>query len=117
MAPLRVDIVTPMREVYGGPADEVVIPVVQPAVTEKIIAEAHALGIGTIFLHNGEPRIHFHGAYGKHDTTKVGCLRELAETFLVMEAIIMELQGVTATRELDPLTNMVLLKIPGENPP
>jgi F-type H+-transporting ATPase subunit epsilon len=26
MAPLRVDVVTPMKEVYGGPADEVMIP-------------------------------------------------------------------------------------------
>ena len=32
---------------------EVVIPVVQPAVTEKIIEEAHRLGIGTVWLPPG----------------------------------------------------------------
>lgn len=79
------------------------------------ISESHeSFGIGTIFRHNDEPRVHFHGAYGKHDMAKVGCLREVAETFLVMEAVIMEIKGVTATRELDSLSNMVLLKIPEE---
>lgn len=78
----------------------------------RTIGESHeSVGIGTIFWHGDEPRIHFHGAYGKHDMVKIGCLRELAETFLIMEAFILEIEGINATRELDELSNMVLLKL------
>jgi len=42
---------------------------------------------------------------------KVGCMRENAEAFLVLEAILMEIKGVNAVRELDPVSNMVLLKV------
>jgi len=70
------------------------------------------VGIGTIFWHKDEPRIHFHGAYGKHDRMKAGCLREMAETFIILEGIIFELKGIDATRDLDPNSNMVLLDMP-----
>jgi predicted DNA-binding protein with PD1-like motif len=42
---------------------------------------------------------------------KIGCLREKSETFLVLEAIIMELQGIKAVREIDPAVGMPLLKL------
>lgn len=62
------------RIVVGPETDDL-----PPKPVWREIGESHeSLGIGTIFPHNGEPRIHFHGAYGKHDTSKVGCLRELA---------------------------------------
>ena len=70
------------------------------------------MGTGTIFWYKDEPKIHFHGAYGKHDRTRVGCLREMAETFIVLEAVIFELKGINAIRDLDPKSNMVLLDIP-----
>ncbi len=83
-----------------------------PTPVWKSLKESHeTLGIGTIFWHGDEPRIHFHGAYGKHDSAKVGCLREMAETFIVLEGIIIELKGIDATRELDPKSNMILLDI------
>jgi uncharacterized protein len=96
------------RIVVGPETDDL-----PPRPVWRELCESHeSVGIGTIFRHGNEPRIHFHGAYGKHDMVKIGCLREFAATFLVMEAIIMELKGITATRELDGLSNMVLLKIP-----
>lgn len=78
----------------------------------KELGESHELiGIGTIFWHNNEPKIHLHGAFGKKDMVKVGCLRENSETFLVLEAIIMEVEGVNAVREIDPAIGMPLLKL------
>lgn len=78
----------------------------------KELKESHEIvGIGTIFPQEGEPKIHFHGAFGKKDMVKVGCLREMSETFLVLEAIIMEIEGVNASRELDPVSGVVLLKL------
>jgi predicted DNA-binding protein with PD1-like motif len=76
------------------------------------IQESHELlGLGTIFWQKDEPKIHFHGAYGKRDMIKMGCLRGKSETFLVLEAIIIEIQGVDAQRELDPVSGLTLLRL------
>jgi predicted DNA-binding protein with PD1-like motif len=76
------------------------------------LAESHEiLALGTIFWEGDEPKVHLHGAYGKRDAVKVGCMRQGSKTFLVLEAVIMELQGIKATRELDPKTGMALLQV------
>lgn len=78
----------------------------------KELKESHEIfGIGTIFPQEGEPKIHLHGAFGKKDMVKVGCLREMSETFLVLEAIIIEIDGINAKRELDPVSGMALLRL------
>ncbi|HMK42604.1 MAG TPA: DUF296 domain-containing protein [Dissulfurispiraceae bacterium] len=76
------------------------------------LTESHeTFGFGTIFWRGDEPRVHFHGAYGKFDSVKVGCLRESSETFMVLEVVIIELKGISASREFDPVSKMVLLKL------
>lgn len=76
------------------------------------LKESHEIvGLGTIFWHKDEPKVHFHGAFGKRDEVRVGCMREDTETFLVLEAIIIEIKGINAVRELDPVSNMVLLRL------
>jgi uncharacterized protein len=78
--------------------------------------ESHeTLGFGTIFWQGETPRVHFHGAYGKRDSVKAGCLREVSEAFLVMEAVIQEILDVDAVRETDPASGMALLKLTGDN--
>ncbi len=95
------------RIVVGPEKDEM-----PPKPVWRQLGESHeVVGLGTIFWHKDEPRIHFHGAFGKKDNVSVGCLREQSETFLVLEAIIIEIQGVKAERELDPVSGMTLLKI------
>ena len=99
-----------MREgkmVVGPETDEL-----PPKPVWKELGESHEiLGIGTIFWLGDEPKIHFHGAFGKKDMVKIGCLREKAETFLVLEAIIIEMDGIDAVREIDPAIGMPILKI------
>lgn len=99
-----------MREgkiVVGPETDEL-----PPKPVWKELGESHEiLGMGTIFWQGDEPKIHFHGAFGKKDMVKVGCLRENSETFLVLEAVIIEMEGINATRELDPVSGMVLLQL------
>lgn len=76
------------------------------------INESHEIfGLGTIFWQDGEPKLHFHGAFGKRDNVRVGCLRENSEVFLVLEAIIIEIEGINAVRELDPASGMNLLRL------
>lgn len=95
------------RIVVGPETDEF-----PPKPVWKTLGESHEVaGLGTIFWQNDEPKIHFHGAFGKKDMVKVGCLRERSETFLVLEAVIIEMDGITAVRELDPVSGMVLLKL------
>ena len=95
------------RIVVGPETDEL-----PPKPVWKELGESHELlGVGTIFWFEDAPKIHLHGAFGKKDMLKVGCLRENATTFLVLEAIIMEIDGVNAIREIDPEIGMPLLKL------
>jgi predicted DNA-binding protein with PD1-like motif len=83
-----------------------------PAPVWKKLGESHeVVGFGTIFWQDETPKVHFHGAFGKKDMVKVGCLRENSETFLVLEAVIVEIEGITAKREPDPVSGMILLKL------
>lgn len=105
-----VQIVGGMREgdIVVGPESEEM----PPKPVWKSLGESHEVfGFGTIFWQGEEPKIHFHGAFGKKEMVKVGCLRKNSETFLVLEAVIIEIEGIGAKRELDPVSGMVLLKI------
>lgn len=95
-------------KIVVGPETESMPPI--PVYRE--INESHEVtGMGTIFYKEGQPSVHFHGAFGKRDTVRVGCLREFSETFIVLEAIVTELNGIEAERRLDPVTGMYLLSI------
>jgi predicted DNA-binding protein with PD1-like motif len=94
--------------VVVGPEEEEL----PPKPVWRDIKESHeVLGIGTIFWQEDEPKIHFHGAFGKRDAIKVGCLRGSSETFLVLEAVITEIEGINAKRELDQASGLTLLKL------
>ncbi|HBA72699.1 MAG: DNA-binding protein [Geobacteraceae bacterium GWF2_54_21] len=83
-----------------------------PVPVWRALAESHeATGFGTIFWHEDQPRVHFHGAYAKFDNVRAGCLRRESEAFLVLEVVITEILGVDARRELDPESGMVLLRM------
>ena len=100
-----------MREgkiVVGPERDEI-----PPTPVWKNLGESHEV-VGFeyhIFYQGNEPKVHFHGAFGKKDMVKVGCLRENSSTFLVLEAVIIELSGINAVREFDPALGLALLLI------
>ncbi len=74
------------------------------------LSESHeVVGVGTIFWKDEEPLVHFHGAYGKKDSVKVGCLRKGSEVFLILEVIIFEMEGINAERVPDPESGLPLL--------
>ncbi len=99
-----------MREarIVVGPEKEQIPPTPQ----WRKLGESHEVtGFGTIFWQGDEPKVHFHGAFGKGDKVKVGCVREDSSTFLVLEAVLIELEGINAVREFDPVSGMTLLKL------
>jgi predicted DNA-binding protein with PD1-like motif len=69
------------------------------------------MGIGTIFTNKNGPQIHIHTAMGKKNKTLTGCVREKSRIFLVIEAIVLELVGIKATKDIDPKTGLNLLRI------
>lgn len=99
-----------MREgkiVVGPERDEL-----PPTPVWRELGESHeVVGFGTIFYQDNEPKVHLHAAFGKKDSVKVGCLRENSRTFLVLEVVILELCGIHAVREFDPVSGLSLLKL------
>lgn len=69
------------------------------------------MGTGTVFTNKRGPQIHIHATMGKKKKMLTGCVRKESKVFLVIEAIIFELKGVKATKDLDPKTGLNLLKI------
>jgi predicted DNA-binding protein with PD1-like motif len=59
------------------------------------------LGIGNIFLEDGKPKIHLHVGAGRGDSVKLGCLRGQSEVFMVVEAFVLEVEGISARRVAD----------------
>ncbi|MFC1666346.1 PPC domain-containing DNA-binding protein [Candidatus Omnitrophota bacterium] len=68
------------------------------------------VGLGTIFKGQKGPEIHIHGALGKGKKTLAGCIRKDSKVFLLIEAVIFEIKGIKAKKELDPETGLKLLK-------
>jgi len=67
------------------------------------------LGIGSIFLKDGAPSIHLHGAVGKFGATLTGCVRKDAKVFLVVEALILEVTGINASKSVNEKTGIAML--------
>lgn len=91
-----------------GPRNETLPP--EP-MWEEMDESHETFGTGTVFWETDTPRIHFHGAFAKGDKIRAGCLRENAHAYLVIEAIIIEIEGINAVRRMDPDIGMPLLDI------
>ena len=87
-------------------------PVIPPEPNWVAFKDAwEVMGIGTIFTNQSGPQIHVHTAMGKKRNTLIGCVRKKSKVFLVIEAVVYELKGVKATKEIDTKTGLNLLKI------
>ncbi|MEI8175355.1 MAG: PPC domain-containing DNA-binding protein [Candidatus Omnitrophota bacterium] len=90
-------------------------PVIPPLPNKVPFKDAwETLGVGTIFTNKKGAQIHIHGAMGKKLKTLTGCVRERSEVFLVLEAVVFELRGVKATKEIDAATGLNMLMINGQ---
>jgi len=73
------------------------------------------LGIGNIFHEDGKPKIHLHVGAGREVNVKLGCLRVQSEVFMVVEAFVLEVEGISARRASDKEKGFSPLKF-GKNP-
>ncbi len=84
-------------------------PVIPPSPHgEEIFGGWELIGFATIYPGDDAPSIHLHTAAGKGMRSLAGCLRDRAEVYLVIEAIITEFIGITAKRIHDEKTGVNL---------
>ena len=70
-------------------------------------------GVGTIFrdCDDDSPKLHLHAAIGRRDEVLVGCPRGGAKIFCVLEVVIIEIEGLDASRALDRELALKLLTL------
>jgi uncharacterized protein len=88
-----------------GP-EQAVIPPVQHF--ESYESAWEAFGMATIYPSSSGPKIHMHTALGRGREGMVGCIRDRAKIYLVIEAVLLEISGLNARRELDHRTGFYL---------
>ena len=93
-----------------GPEDGRADPVVP---MERALPDVHEMvGAGTLFPDEaGRPVLHLHAAFGRDDRVTVGCIRAGVTTWVVGEAVLIELVGSEAVRRVDPATGFDLLEV------
>ena len=67
------------------------------------------VGVGTIHSSDDGPKLHLHAGFGRGDQALVGCPRYGLTAYMVLEAFIIEVTGLSASRELDPESGLKLL--------
>jgi len=70
-----------------------------------------ALGVGTLYWKDNDPKLHIHTVIGKDGESLVGCPRHDTRTFLILEVTVIEITGIDAARQLDPKSGMNLLRL------
>jgi len=81
--------------VVTGPKEPVMPP--EP-VWAQVTGARETLGSGSIYWDEAEPRIHLHAALGHHGETLTACVRKGTKVYLILEVLILELDGIDATR-------------------
>lgn len=65
-------------------------------------------GMATIYPSAEGPRLHIHSTIGKGREALLGCIREKAGVYLVVEAVLLEFMGLNVRREWDKRTELYL---------
>jgi predicted DNA-binding protein with PD1-like motif len=65
-------------------------------------------GTATIYPSDQGPRIHVHASVGRCAVAMTGCLRERAMTYIIVEAVVMEIKGLSAYMRHDARTGLSL---------
>jgi uncharacterized protein len=88
-----------------GPKEPVIPPTPRK---EDLFGGWEILGFATIFPGVEGPAIHLHATAGRGIRSLTGCLRERASVYLIVEAVIIELVGISAKRARDESTQVDL---------
>lgn len=93
--------------IVTGPREPTIPP--ESPLVEDLEGGYETFGVATVYPgEGGEPRIHIHASFGRGDRTFTGCLRERAQIYLVVEAVVFEFLGLSARRLLDEESGLLL---------
>jgi predicted DNA-binding protein with PD1-like motif len=88
------------------------MPVIPPIPHyENFDSAWEVFGMATIYQSEEGPKMHIHSAIGRGREAIVGCIREKAKVYLVVEAVLFEFSGLKAKREWDEKTGLHLLSL------
>lgn len=91
----------------AGPKEPTIPP--GPPFVEELEGSWETFGVATVYPgEEGKPAVHIHASAGHDDRALTGCLRKMATTYLVVEAVVFEFCGLEAKREIDEMTGLSL---------
>lgn len=85
--------------IVTGPQQSSIPPI---PLTHTIPDGHEVIGTGNILWMDGKPAVHLHGAFGRADKTRVGCMRKDVEVYLTIECCIFEFDAEPVLRRYDP---------------
>lgn len=95
-------------QAVAGPVAPVVLPVPH---YEHFCNGWEIFGMATIYDSPEGPKLHIHSAIGKASEAIVGCIRQWARIYLVVEAVLYELADIKVVRNWDEKTGLHLLSL------
>jgi len=85
-------------EMVVGPKEGVLPP---DPIWKSFDDARESIGMGMIFWNKDKPKIHLHASIGRDGMTDVGCLRKETTIYLVIEAVVYEIQNIDVQRKKD----------------
>ncbi len=78
----------------------------------RAFAKPHEIvGMGSVAEKDGSPSLHLHASLGRGTDGLTGCVRKEGQVYIVVEALVVEVTGVAASREPDAQTGLELLSL------
>jgi predicted DNA-binding protein with PD1-like motif len=88
------------------------LPVVPPTPNFEAYESAwEVFGMATIYPSIEGPKLHIHSALGRGRESILGCIRDKAEIYLIVEAVLFEICGLNAERIWDEKMQLYLLSL------
>ncbi len=69
------------------------------------------VGMGSVALRGGSPSVHLHASLGRGREALTGCVRGEGKAYIVVEALVLEIRGLSAARRPDAATGLELLSV------
>ena len=87
-------------------------PVIPPTPNFEAYDSAwEVFGMATIYPSVQGPKMHIHSAMGRGRQSLTGCIRDKAEVYLIVEAVLFEICGLEAERVWDEKMHLYLLSL------